>query len=125
MKYKIGYWIALGLFSLMMVGTALAYLTGNPQMVDAFRHLGYPDYFRMLLGVAKLLGVVALLAPRVPVMVREWAYAGFGITLISAVISHGVSGDPIGHIIPSLVALLLLVVVRVFWPRASRTLPTG
>lgn len=116
MKSKIGYWVALGLFSLMMVGAALAYLTGSPRMVDAFRHLGYPDYFRMMLGVA------VLLAPRIPVAVREWAYAGFGITLISAVISHGVSGDPIGHIMAPLVALVPLVIARMLWPRTAPAL---
>jgi len=119
MKSKIGYWVALGLFSLMMAGAALAYLSGSPQMVEAFRHLGYPDYFRMLLGVAKLLGVVALLAPRVPEAVREWAFAGFGITLIAGAISHGVSGDPAKQLVAPLFALLLLVSARLLWPRTT------
>lgn len=119
MKYKIGYWVVLGQFSSMMVGSALAYLSGSPQMVDAFRHLGYPDYFRMLLGVAKLLGVIALLTPRVPRTVREWAYAGFGITLIAGAVSHGVSGDPAKQLVAPLIALLLLVSARALWPRTG------
>src|SRR6266700_6633837 len=80
---------------LMMTGSALGYLTGSKQMVEAFRHLGYPDYFRRMLGVAKLSGVLALVAPRVPGVVREWAYAGFGITMVAAVISHLASGDSV------------------------------
>ena len=79
----------------MMTGSALGYLTGSKQMVEAFRHLGYPDYFRRMLGVAKLSGVLALVAPRVPGVVREWAYAGFGITMVAAVISHLASGDSV------------------------------
>jgi hypothetical protein len=88
LKRKISYWVVLGLFLLMMTGSALGYLTGSQQMIEPFRHLGYPGYFRIMLGVAKLLGVPALIAPRVPPTVREWAYAGFGITMIAAVISH-------------------------------------
>ncbi len=59
-----------------------------------------------------MLGVVALLAPRVPVEVREWAYAGFGITFVSAAISHGASGDPVVRVAAPLIALALLVAVR-------------
>ena len=84
-------------------------------MVENLRHLGYPDYFRTLLGVAKLLGVVALLAPGVPVLLREWAYAGFAIMMVAAAISHLASGDPVGRAAPPLVALALLVTARLLW----------
>jgi DoxX-like family len=114
LKRKIAYWLVLGLFLLMMTGSALAYLTGSKQMVDAFRHLGYPEYFRTMLGVAKLLGVLALVLPRVPVAVREWAYAGFGITMIAAVLSHMSSGEAARAGGP-LFALILLVVARALW----------
>jgi DoxX-like family len=120
MKSKIGCWVALGLFAIMMTGSAFGYLSGSQRMIEGFRHLGSPDYFRMILGVAKLLGVLALLAPRVPAALREWAYAGFGITLIVGAISHGASGDPIGQIVAPLVALVPLVIARVLWPRATR-----
>ena len=119
MKRKIGYWFFIGLFSLAMAGSAVGYLTGNSRMAEGFRHLGYPDYFRTLLGVAKLIGVVALLVPRVPVPVREWAYAGFGITLIAAAVSHRTSGDPTGNVVAPLLALL--VAARVLWQRPSES----
>jgi DoxX-like family len=117
LKRKVTHWVILGLFLLMMTGSALGYLTGSKQMVEAFRHLGYPDYFRTMLGVAKLLGVLALIAPSVPVTVREWAYAGFGITMIAAVISHLSSGDSVGRAVGPLVALALLVVARALWQK--------
>lgn len=120
MKARIGYWASTGLFSLMMLGSAWAYLTSAPQMVDAFRHLGYPDYFRVLLGVAKILGVLALLVPRVPKVLREWAYAGFGVTMISAAVSHSVSGDPLAAIAMPLVALGLLATSRALLGPAGR-----
>src|SRR5215470_10417380 len=58
-----------------------------PQVAEAFRHLGFPAYFRVELSWAKLLGVVLLLAP-VPARLKEWPYAGFAITLGSALIAH-------------------------------------
>ncbi len=112
MKAKVGYWVVTGLFSLMMLASGLAYLTGSEHMVASFRHLGYPDYFRTLLGVAKVLGVAALLAPRVPWAVREWAYAGFAITTVSAAVSHAASGDSLGKVVTPLVALAILATSR-------------
>lgn len=112
MKGKLGYWIAIGMFSSMMAASAIGYLLRSAQMVETFRHLGYPDYFLTLLGAAKLLGVVALLAPRVPAPAREWAYGGFGITLVAAAISHAASGDPVARVAAPLIALALLVAVR-------------
>ena len=82
----IGFWAATALFCLQMGFTAYAQLL-LPQVAEAFRHLGFPDYFRVELSWAKLAGVVALLAP-VPQRAKEWAYAGFAITLVSALIAH-------------------------------------
>jgi hypothetical protein len=87
----IGYWIATGLFCLQMTFTAYAGLR-LPQVVEAFTRLGFPGYFRVELSWAKLLGVVLLLAP-VPPRVKEWAYAGFAIDLVSAVIAHVAVGE--------------------------------
>jgi hypothetical protein len=61
-------------------------------VAEAFTRLGFPDYFRVELAWAKLLGVVLLLAP-VPARLKEWAYAGFAITLGSALIAHFAVGD--------------------------------
>ena len=87
----VGYWIATALLCLQMGFTAYAQLS-LPQVAEAFRHLGFPDYFRMELAWAKLLGVVLVLAP-VPARIKEWAYAGFAITLASALIAHFSVGD--------------------------------
>ena len=87
----LGFWIVTGLFSLQIGFTAYAQLQ-LPQVAEAFAHLGFPDYFRVELAWAKLLGVVVLLAP-VPARLKEWAYAGFAITLVSALIAHFAVGD--------------------------------
>jgi hypothetical protein len=87
----IGFWIATALFCLQIGFTAYAQLR-LPQVAAMFTHLGFPAYFRVELSWAKLLGVVLLLAP-VSARLKEWAYAGFGITLASALIAHFAVGD--------------------------------
>src|SRR5256885_7276670 len=85
------YWMVTALFCLQMGFTAYAQLR-LPQVAEMFAHLGFPDYFRVELSWAKLLGVALLLAP-VPARVKEWAYAGFAITLASALVAHFSMGD--------------------------------
>jgi hypothetical protein len=87
----IAYWMVTLLFCLQMSFTAYAQLR-LPEVAEAFRHLGFPAYFRVELSWAKLLGVVLMLAP-VPARVREWAYAGFAINIASALIAHISVGD--------------------------------
>jgi hypothetical protein len=82
----VGFWIVTALFCLQIAFTAYAQLR-LPQVAEAFARLGFPAYFRVELAWAKLLGVVLLLAP-VPARLKEWAYAGFAITLGSALIAH-------------------------------------
>src|SRR5205809_5236945 len=88
----IGFWIGTALFCLQIGFTAYAQLK-LPQVAEAFTHLGFPAYFRVELSWAKFLGIVLLLAP-VPPRLKEWAYAGFAITLVSALIAHLSVGDP-------------------------------
>ena len=85
------YWLVTALFCLQISFTAYAQLR-LPQVAEAFTHLGFPAYFRVELSWAKLVGVVLLLVP-VPPRLKEWAYAGFAITLGSALIAHLSVGD--------------------------------
>jgi len=87
----IGFWIVTALFCLQIGFTAWAQLR-LPQVAEAFTHLGFPAYFRVELSWAKLLGVALLLTP-VPARLKEWAYAGFAITLVSALVAHLSVGD--------------------------------
>lgn len=64
-------------------------LTSNTELaVEGVRHLGYPDYFRVMLTVFKVIGALALILPLVKGRYKEWAYAGFGIVFISACVSN-------------------------------------
>lgn len=80
----------------------------------AFAHLGFPNYFKIELTVAKILGVLALLIPAVPVKIKEFAYAGFAITLVSASVAHFGRGDgrnlSVLYVIDPLIFLGLLIV---------------
>jgi hypothetical protein len=89
---KTVYWITTLWVACIMTISGLLAVTHAPQMMQGLAHLGYPAYFANLLGVAKLLGVCVLLVPRW-VRLKEWAYAGFGITILSASYSHLLSGD--------------------------------
>src|SRR5262245_4055851 len=95
------YWAATGIVCAVMIFSAINFNLENPigPMKDGFAHLRLPGYFRIELTVAKALGVLALLIPAVPAKVKEFAYAGFTITLISAGIAHFSSGDSLPFII--------------------------
>ncbi len=88
----IGFWVSTTLFVLQMGFTAYAQLK-LPQVAAAFAHLGFPGYFRVELSWAKFAGLAALLIPMIPARIKEWAYAGFAITLVSAIIAHIAVGD--------------------------------
>jgi hypothetical protein len=87
----IAYWSVTALFCLQMGFTAFAQLR-LPQVAEMFTHLGFPAYFRVELSWAKLAGVAVLLLP-ISARLKEWAYAGFAITLASALVAHWVMGD--------------------------------
>lgn len=87
----IAFWVATALFCMQEGFTVYAQLN-LPQVADAFAHLGYPDYFRVELAWAKLIGIVVLLAP-LPVRLKEWAYAAFALNLSAALIAHLAVGD--------------------------------
>jgi DoxX-like family len=90
---QIAYWIFSSLFALQIGFTAYAQLC-LPQVAQVFTHLGFPNYFRIELSWVKIAGVIVLLAPA-PARLKEWAYAGFAITLGSALIAHLAVGDDV------------------------------
>jgi DoxX-like family len=75
----------------------------------SFAHLALPDYFRIELSTAKVLGIVALLLPGVPLKLKEFAYFGFGITLVSASVAHFSQGDGPMFVIDPLIFLGILI----------------
>ncbi len=115
-KNTIIYWTTTSLFSAMMLFSASMYFT-SPEVQSNFIKMGFQDAFRIELGLAKILGALVLLIPFFKGSVKEWAYAGFGITLISASILHASIGDPVSMIVSPLVFLGILSVSHFFWKK--------
>lgn len=121
-RNKIIYWIATLWLALGMVATGLVQLLKvqaegavAPPGVYGITQLGYPIYFLTILGVWKLLGVVAVLIPKFPLL-KEWAYAGFFFVMSGALFSHIAMGDPVVELFPGLLLLVLTVVSWYFRP---------
>jgi DoxX-like family len=114
---QIAYWGATGLVTIVPLLAAFAYLTSSPQAVENFRHVGYPQQLRVLLGVGKLAGAIVLLLPGLP-MLKEWAYAGFTFMWIAATVAHFLAGDKPLFLLP--VALLATLAVSYVTRSSSR-----
>jgi hypothetical protein len=117
-RNKIIYWIATAWLSLGMVSTALVQLFKGKEGsggVNSIIQLGYPVYFLTILGIWKILGVIAVLIPRYPLL-KEWAYAGFFFAMSGAIFSHIALGKSVKEIFPPLLLLILTVVSWYFSP---------
>jgi hypothetical protein len=114
---KIIYYLTTGLISLAMLFSTYAYLT-KPELKQAFQHLGFPDYFRIELAIAKFLAAFALWLP--VRLLRESAYIGLTISFVSAVIAHIASQDSIGHTLYPVFVLAILVVSYVTYHKTAK-----
>lgn len=92
-KIKIRYYIFTALFAFMMLGSAIPDIFSVSMAVEGFQKIGMPVYLLPFVGIAKLLGVIAILVPGFP-KIREWAYAGLVFDLIGATYSIIASGQP-------------------------------
>jgi len=118
MGRKVTYWVVTGLLALSALFVGVNYLWGSQQTVQTFAHLGYPQQLRVLLGIAKLLGGIALIVPGLPTL-REWAYAGFTFAWIAAAVAHYLAKDGALAFFP-LVLLILLFVSYLTKPASQR-----
>jgi len=114
-RNKIIYWIATIWLALGMVSTGIVQLIKMKEEVAMMTHLGYPAYFLTILGIWKLLGVVAVLIPKFPLL-KEWAYAGFFFAMSGAVFSHIASGDGAIELFGPMLLIILTVVSWYFRP---------
>ena len=121
----LAYWTCTALFCLQMSFTAYYELMILPQAAEAFTRLGFPaGFFRVELSWAKVVGVPALLLPTVPARLKEWAYAGFAINLVSALIAHTSIGDRPAAFVPSSITSVLWGFSYYLWRRIQTT-PTS
>ena len=102
------YWITTGIIALIMMFSMYKMYTPD------YDSLNLPNYLRIELSVFKILGLIVLLLPQFSMKVKEWAYAGFGITLISAVVAHYSSGDALMRSLEPVVFLIILAVSNIY-----------
>lgn len=117
------YWIATIWLALGMTSTGIVQLIRLKEETEMMAHLGYPLYFLTLLGTWKLLGVIAVLVPKFPVL-KEWAYAGFFFAMTGAVFSHAAVGDG-GKEFFGPVLLIVLTVTSWYFRPLSRRMQTA
>ena len=119
---KIFYWITTIWLALGMLATGVQQLMKvqlegalSPPGVYGITQLGYPVYVLTIIGFWKILGVVALLMPKYPLL-KEWTYAGIFFLLTGAIFSHIAVGHPMKELFPSVFLLILTVVSWYFRP---------
>lgn len=117
---KIIFWTTTGLLFLFE-GVMPAFFSQSEESKEGFRHLGYPLYFIAILTFFKVLGALALIIPKVPARIKEWAYAGFAIDFICACISYLVV-DGLGfYALFPLIFLFVLIVSYIYYHKLSVT----
>ena len=109
------YWVSTIWLTLGMLSTAFVQLIKDKEEVENITQLGYPVYLLTIIGVWKILGVVAVLTPRSP-LIKEWAYAGFFFVMSGAMFSRIAAGSTILEILPSLLLLVLAILSWYFRP---------
>jgi hypothetical protein len=117
---KILYWTFTGLFAFMMFGSAIPDIFSQPIAVEGMhKNLGYPLYFIPFIGIAKALGVIAILVPGFP-RIREWAYAGLFFDLIGATYSIIAVGTPVAILMQMILPLALAILSYFFYRKKLR-----
>ncbi|HEY9046833.1 MAG TPA: DoxX family protein [Ohtaekwangia sp.] len=114
---KIIYWITTSLA--MLLGGISSFFYFTQPMIEGFRHLGYPDFFRVEIAIGKMLGVFLLLIPGIPAKLKEWTYVAFGLVFISASIAHSAVDGFAKGIIP-LLPLALLVTSYIYFNKLQQ-----
>ena len=102
------YWITTVIISLVMIFSIYKMFT------PGYSQFALPDYFRIELSVFKILGLLVILIPTFPVRIKEWAYAGFGITLISASVAHYNTGDSLARSLEPMLFFIILAISNIY-----------
>lgn len=115
---KVFYWSATSIVALMGFTAGILYFI-NPMVAKEIENLGFPDYFRIELGAAKLIGATILIVPLFSNRIKEWAYAGFTIVFISAIIAH-ISIEGFSAVINPVVSLSLLAISYLYFNKINK-----
>ena len=121
---KIIYWISTALLSFGMLGSGISQVLHVKEMNELITHVGYPLYFMYIIGVWKILGVIAILIPKFK-LVKEWAYAGFFFLMTGALVSHLFMGDSGKEIIGPLFQTIFVILSWYFRPADRKLITTN
>ncbi|MFT3701958.1 MAG: DoxX family protein [Agriterribacter sp.] len=114
-KINIIYWIVTGILAAMMMMSGIFNAMVNAQSIEMItKHLGYPEYFIRFVGIAKILGAIALVVPGFP-RIKEWAYAGFVYDLTGALYSSISVGDPASAWAPLFIGFALIALSYIYY----------
>jgi len=117
-KLKTWYWVATIIFALMMIMDGIGGIIQQEAGKEVLKHLGYPMYLLIIVGIAKLLGAASILQNKFKT-IKEWAYAGFAINFIGAFASRAFVGDGISLLIPPLIALIIMFIPYILWKKLA------
>ena len=112
---KIIYWIATIWFTLAMFASGIQQIFTIGGFVEIMKSLGFPTYFSVILGVWKIVGVIAVLIPKFPLL-KEWAYAGFFFVISGAIVSHLAMADDAVELFAPIFLLILTIISWYFRP---------
>lgn len=118
-RNKIIYWISTLWLALGMLSTGIVQILKQKQEVDMMSHLGYPVYFLTIIGIWKILGIIAVLIPKFGLL-KEWTYAGFFFAMSGAIFSHFACGDGAKEYFGPALLLILTVFSWYFRPTDRR-----
>lgn len=107
------YWASTGILSLFLLWSAYGYLFSKA-MINGVKDLGFPDHFRILLAVLKVIAAVVILVPQIPIQVKEWAYAGIALFFITAIVAHTAHKDPFFITVINFALIGLLIASRIY-----------
>ena len=103
---KIIYWVTTSIICLF---ASSAIFMNSEMAIEGTKHVGIPRWLGLEISIGQLIGLVLLIVPAVPARIKEWAYVGFGILYISAVVAHIAIGDPINNTVMAIVFFGLLL----------------
>ena len=107
------YWISTSLVSFMVFVSAYTYFF-HQTTIEGIKALGFPDFFRIQLAVLKIIAGLILLIPKLPLQLKEWAYAGIGLFFITAIVAHIAHKDPFGITVINIIFIALLIASNIY-----------
>lgn len=110
---KTTYWSTTIMLSLFLLWSAYTYLFSK-STIDGVRALGFPDHFRIQLAILKLIAVVIILVPQIPIQYKDWAYVGITLFFITAIVAHTAHKDPFFITVINLVLIGILITSKIY-----------